>query len=222
MKAVISGLLLSELEDILSGFEEKEGFFIKDDTIFVFRHGKNKTIPPHMINHKTNISYLKNLNVEYIISINSVGSLKEKITPDDFLIPDDYISLWDIPTFYDKKIVHVIPSLDGNVRKIILEKAKSSGIEPIDGGVYVQTRGPRFETKAEIRFLKTIGDVVGMTMASEATIANELDIPYASLCLVDNWANGIKEEPLSLEKIKETQKKKLSSLKKFLSGILLG
>ena len=51
------------------------------------------------------------------------------------------------------------------------------------------------------------GDVVGMTMASEATLASELGIPYASLCTVDNFCNGIVDEPLTFEAIRETQRK---------------
>ena len=73
-------------------------------------------------------------------------------------------------------------------------------------GVYVETTGPRLETRAEIAFFKTVGDVVGMTMASEATLASEIGVPYASLCTVDNFAHGIADEPLSFEGIRETQR----------------
>ncbi|MEW6679416.1 MAG: MTAP family purine nucleoside phosphorylase [bacterium] len=215
MKAIIAGFSPFEL-----GFEKGDGsIFIKESLVFLPRHGKDKTIPPHIINHQANMLTLKSLGVSQIISINSVGSLKEKITPDDFLVPDDYIGLWDTKTFYDDKIVHITPGLDENTRLLIMEIASSCGIKPIDGGVYVQTRGPRLETKAEIRFLKTIADVVGMTMASEATIAKELDIPYASLCMVDNYCNGIKEEPLSFSLIKEAQKKKLGYLFNFVKQL---
>ncbi|MEW6103507.1 MAG: MTAP family purine nucleoside phosphorylase [bacterium] len=223
MKAIIMGFSPNEIgfsplcEKEIETEKGKAHLFIKEDIVFVPRHGKDKTIPPHMINHCANILGLKSLGVSCIIAINSVGSLKENITPDDFLIPDDYINLWDTRTLYDEKIVHILPGLDEEIRILIKDKAMSCGINPIDGGVYVQTKGPRLETKAEIRFLKTLADVVGMTLASEATIAKELEIPYASLCLVDNYCNGIKEEPLSFSLIKEYQKKKMGVLKKFLN-----
>jgi 5'-methylthioadenosine phosphorylase len=65
----------------------------------------------------------------------------------------------------------------------------------------VQTSGPRIETKAEVRALSHIGDVVGMTIASEATLANELDIPFSAICMVDNYAHGIGDDALSYEQI---------------------
>ncbi|MEW6007897.1 MAG: MTAP family purine nucleoside phosphorylase [bacterium] len=217
MKAIIAGF---SPQDVGLNGKGDGSIFIKESFVFLPRHGKDKTIPPHIINHQANMLALKSLGVSQIIAINSVGSLKENITPDDFLVPDDYINLWDTRTFYDEKIVHILPELDETTRLLIIDKAKSCGINPIDKGVYVQTRGPRLETKAEIRFLKTLGDVVGMTMASEATIAKELDIPYASLCMVDNYCNGIKEEPLSFSLIKEAQRKKMGKLSIFLKKII--
>ena len=67
-----------------------------------------------------------------------------------------------------------------------------------DGGVYWQALGPRFETPAEIRLIAAHADVVGMTLAAECIVAAELGLPYAAICVVDNLANGIGEEPLSL------------------------
>ena len=69
----------------------------------------------------------------------------------------------------------------------------------MDGGVYVETRGPRLETRAEIRWLATLGDIIGMTAASEATLFQERDLRYAMLGIVDNFANGLTGEPLTFE-----------------------
>jgi 5'-methylthioadenosine phosphorylase len=71
----------------------------------------------------------------------------------------------------------------------------------IDGGVYWQTVGPRFETAAEIRVIASHADVVGMTLAAECVVAGELGLPYAAICVVDNLANGVGEEPLSPEEV---------------------
>jgi 5'-methylthioadenosine phosphorylase len=71
-------------------------------------------------------------------------------------------------------------------------------VETTLGGVYIQTPGPRFETKAEVNILKKLGDVVGMTMASEATLCMEYSIPYVSLCSIDNYCNGILRTPLTI------------------------
>ncbi|MBF0160629.1 MAG: hypothetical protein HQL58_14035, partial [Magnetococcales bacterium] len=69
----------------------------------------------------------------------------------------------------------------------------------LERGVYWQTTGPRFETAAEIRFHQPFADIVGMTIASECLLAGELGIAYAALCLVDNLANGIDDQPLSYD-----------------------
>ena len=69
----------------------------------------------------------------------------------------------------------------------------------IDGGVYAQTRGPRFETPAEVRALARVADLVGMTVASECILATEVGLPYAAICVVDNLANGLGETRLTIE-----------------------
>ena len=226
MKAIIAGFSFPELV-IFSDFREKKietergkvMVFVKNDWVFLPRHGPDKTISPHRINQAANISSLKELGVSAIFSINSTGSLKLAITPQDFLVVDDYFCL-SPKTFYDERIVHIVPELDFRLRKIIIEVARKAELNPIDGGVYVQTRGPRLETKAEIRFLQTIGDVVGMTMADEATISQELGIPYASLCSVDNYCNGIIDKPLTLEEMKENSRQKIEKFNQFLIALL--
>ncbi|MBU1262640.1 MTAP family purine nucleoside phosphorylase [bacterium] len=226
MKAIIAGFSLDTLP-IFSRFKEerietekgKAIVFVKNDWVFLPRHGPDKTISPHMINHAANILSLKELGVEACFSINSTGSLKLAISPQDFLVPCDYFCLWP-KTFYDDRITHIVPELNRGLRKIIIDVARKAGLNPIDGGIYVQTRGPRLETKAEIKFLQGVGDVVGMTMANEATISQELDIPYASLCSIDNYCNGIIEKPLTLEEMKANSSQKIEKLKAFLIKLL--
>ncbi len=175
--------------------------------IFLPRHGKDHRIPPHKLNHRANLWALKELGATHILATSSTGSLKKTIRPGTFVVPDDFIGFWQIPTYHDDRVVHVTPSLDDGLRAAFVAAAKAAKASVRNGGVYVQTTGPRLETRAEIAYFKTIGDVVGMTMASEATLASELGIPYASLCTVDNFGNGIVDEPLSFERIRETQRR---------------
>jgi 5'-methylthioadenosine phosphorylase len=170
------------------------------------RHGKDphRHILPHRINHAANLTALKMLGVDEIIGIHSTGSLKKKLKPGAIVIPDDYILLYGGPTIFDSsdsKAVHITPVLHDEIRQKAIEAARRSGIDIIDGGVYWQTRGPRFETRAEIALMSRFADVVGMTMAAEAVIAQELEIPFASICSVDNFAHGIGEQKLTLESI---------------------
>jgi 5'-methylthioadenosine phosphorylase len=173
--------------------------------VYISRHGKGYPgqIPPHMINHKANLKAMKDLGVLEIISVNSTGSLKTELEPGTLIVPDDYISLSETPTIFDNEQRHIIPTLSEKVRQRIIEASEKLGISLITKGTYCQTRGPRLETKAEIRMMSRYADIVGMTMASEAVIAREMDLEYASICSVDNFGHGLTENPLTTQEIKE-------------------
>ena len=105
------------------------------------------------------------------------------------------------PTIHQNKAVHITPSLDEEVRQKLIRAARHGNIEAVAKGTYWQTPGPRLETKAEIKMMANFADVVGMTMASEAVIALELGMHYASACSIDNFGNGLIEKPLTMEEI---------------------
>ncbi len=67
---------------------------------------------------------------------------------------------------------------------------------------------------------QALGDVVGMTMASEATLARELDLPYACICTVDNYCHGLLEEPLTYQDIVAVQESKTADLRRVLQAFL--
>jgi 5'-methylthioadenosine phosphorylase len=83
--------------------------------------------------------------------------------------------------------------------------------------VYAQTRGPRFETPAEVRLLATHADLVGMTVASEAHLAKEAGLAYAAVCKVDNLGNGLEGDPLTIEEYREFT---AASLEGFIHDVL--
>jgi 5'-methylthioadenosine phosphorylase len=192
------------------------------EIVFIPRHGKERNIPPHRINYKGNLAAFKDLGVEKIIGVTSVGSLKRDIKPRSLIVPHDYISLCSIPTFYDDEIVHVTPGLDAGLRNTIIKVAKDfGGIDLVDKGVYFQTVGPRLETRAEINLIKDYADVVGMNMASEATLATELGLRYANISTVDNYAHGIiAEEELDYKKIVDAASKSRENLEKVLLKVI--
>jgi 5'-methylthioadenosine phosphorylase len=152
-------------------------------------------VPPHSINHRANLQLMKDLEVEAIVSLQSVGSLKRDLPPGTMVSCDDYVSFAPI-TFSDDRASAFAPIVSNNLVPRIIEAFDQ---EILPGKVYVQTRGPRFETKAEVRILEPWGHVVGMTMAHEADLANELAIPYNSLCMIDNFAHGLGGDTLSEE-----------------------
>ncbi len=171
--------------------------------VFIPRHGNdpNKHILPHRVNYAANLKALKDLDIQEVIAVNSTGSLKKRIKPGMLVVPDDFIMPAGGPTVFSDQPVHITPRLNEEIRHKWMEAARNCDIEVLNGGIYWETRGPRLETKAEIAMMAKYADVVGMTMASEAVIAQELDMAYASLCSVDNYAHGLEDKELTMEKI---------------------
>jgi len=184
-------------------------------SVFLQRHGKT-SVPPHMINHRANIQAMKDLSVEKIIAINSVGSLKTALKPGTFIIPDDFISLCQISTFFDNDMKFIVPEMDRKLGKSLFDKCKEHIAHLRFGGTYIQTTGPRLETKAEIRMLKHYGHIIGMTMASEVTLSMECGIPYASLCSIDNYCSGLAKVPLTMQEITDSIAKNI----KMIEGVI--
>jgi purine nucleoside phosphorylase len=211
MLGIISGTILLHGKGGVDEMKEKRIdtdygealVFLSSRAIMVPRHGidTDRHILPHSINQKAIMTALKSLGVTEIIAVNSTGSLKHHLPPGTLVVPDDFINLTGGPTIIDRQPVHITPRLSPHIRQKWIAAARHCGINVVDGGVYWQTTGPRFETRAEIRLMSRFADLVGMTMASEAIIAGEMDIPYASLCSVDNYGHGLIDQELTMEEI---------------------
>ncbi len=188
---------------------------------FIPRHGRGHAIPPHRVNHKANLWALKNAGATHVLATSSVGSLKQPIRPGTFLVPHDYVAFWAVPTYFDDEVRHVTPALDERLRKALAAAARKVGARVgARGGVYVQATGPRLETKSEVAFFKRLGDVVGMTIASEATLAAELELPYAALCSVDNYCHGIGTGTLTYDAIARTQERNARTTERIVAAAL--
>jgi len=108
-------------------------------------------------------------------------------------------------TFFDKELKGGAPGIANNLMPLLIEKlAPEFVVHP--GKVYVQMRGPRFETRAEVRILQRWGDVVGMTAAHEADLCGEIGLRYNSIALIDNYANGIEGTEIDFTKFKDLVK----------------
>jgi len=187
----------------------------------LLRHGKKHDIPPHKINHRANI-YALQREVKKIIGISSAGALDEEINIPAISIPRDYVNFWNVQTFYDERIKHVTPTLLNDIREGLLKASEKVQKEVRDDDIYVMTRGPRLETKAEVQILKGFGDIVGMTMCPEATLCQENSIEYASITTVDNYANGIGPDKVKYEDIVETARDNWENVTKILEEYLQG
>ncbi len=187
--------------------------------VLLKRHGPEHDIPPHRINHRANI-YALQKEVDELVGICSAGALREDIKVPSISIPNDYVNLWNPITFYNEKIKHVTPGLSFSLRDELIKASKETGEDINEEGIYIQTQGPRLETKAEVNILCDFGDLVGMTMASESTLCKETGVGYAALVSVDNYANGVKKEELDYEEIVDTAQNNWENIKKILEIFL--
>ena len=170
------------------------------DFTMLMRHQDG--IPPHRINYRANLAALAIAGVDRVGAFGSSGSLKPEISPGSVVIPTDYISATDIPSIHDHAIVHVSPKISREMGDQLARIIPGSRY----GGVYVQTKGPRIETVSEVAALSSVADIVGMTLASEATLAAELDMAFAAVCTVDNYANGLSGIEVTYDHILETSR----------------
>ena len=183
------------------------------------RHGAEGYVLPHEIDHAANLRSLREQGCDRVLAIGSVGSLREEIGVGSLVCPDDFIALQIHITALDDARAHTTPGFDGGWRAAVL-KASAGSLDLIDGGVYWQTTGPRFETPAEIRMMAPHCHLVGMTLASECVIAGELGLEYAAICVVDNLANGLAEGELSVEEMEADRLINATRLRDGLAAVL--
>ena len=166
---------------------------------FLPRHGKGHRILPSELNMRANIYALKSLGVEWVISINAVGSLREEIKPRDFVVPDQLVDFTKgrVSTFFGEGLVVHISMAEPFcpvLSDILYEGAKEADATIHKGGAYICMEGPQFSTKAESEMYRKLGfDIIGMTAATEAKLAREAELCYASFACstdYDCWHTG--------------------------------
>jgi purine nucleoside phosphorylase len=185
------------------------------------RHGFDRGVPAQLVDHRTNVRALCELGCGRVLALGSAGSLRADLEVGSLVCPDDFYAPETAPTFYDDPRGHSIPGFHLEWRKLILDAWSQRGeTELVDGGVYAQTIGPRFETPAEIRALARIADVVGMTLAAETVLAREASLAYAAVCSVDNLANGIAAEPLTVQEYRNGRDRTAEALAASLDAAL--
>jgi 5'-methylthioadenosine phosphorylase len=176
---------------------------------------------PHLIDHVANLRTLADAGCDRVLAVSSVGGLRAELGPGTLVCPSDFIALDADPlTALEGPAAHRVPRFDAALRGELREALREAGIEALGDGVYWQARGPRLETPAEIRFIAPHADVIGMTVATECVIAGELGLRYAALCVVDNLANGVGGEDLTLAEIELNRERNREALRSTLDAIL--
>ena len=160
---------------------------------FLSRHGRGHRLSPSEINYRANICALKMLGVERVISVSAVGSLREDLPPLDFLIPDQFFdrTRGRTATFFGGGVVaHVgfdkptCPRLSAQ----LADACDRAGVKVHRGGTYVCMEGPQFSTLAESHTYRQLRfDVIGMTGLTEAKLAREAELCYATFALITDY-----------------------------------
>jgi 5'-methylthioinosine phosphorylase len=196
--------------------------------LFLQRHGKARALPPHRINYRANLWALRELGAAAVVAINAVGGIHEACGPGQLALPDQLIDYtWGrehtVDEGGDSPLRHVdfTEPYDPALRRALLMAAQEAGIACRDGGVLGVTQGPRLETAAEVRRLRGDGcDLVGMTGMPEAALARELELPYASICMVVNAAPGLDDQPLTLAAMGEVLAREAGAVAALLRAFL--
>ena len=193
---------------------------------FLPRHGVGHFIPPSEINYRANIFAMKKLGVEQIVSISAVGSMKENLQPGHFSIPHQFIDRTTrrISTFFTTGMVGHVALADpvclATAEVLSLAAHKVNAVVH-NGGTYVCIEGPQFSTRAESNVYRRWDiDIIGMTNATEAKLAREASICYATLALVtdyDCWKE--EEEPVTVEAVLAIMHKNVETAQKVLQKL---
>ena len=190
---------------------------------FLNRHGRDHSVPPHKVNYRANIDGFKQLGIENIISITATGGINRVFNPGDVILPDNAIDMTNgrEQTFYDKGTIYHIDFTEPfcmRLRGLVKIAAEKAGVDIKDGGVYVCTNGPRLETAAEIKaFDRWGGDLVGMTLFPECSLAREREICYTNISIITNYGAGTGKTKLTVEEVIEEMGKAADKIKKIVS-----
>jgi 5'-methylthioadenosine phosphorylase len=178
------------------------------DCVFLPRHGRGHHIGPSQLNYRANVDALKRVGVTDLLSISSVGSLREDIAPGDFVVADQFIdrTFAREKSFFGEGLVAHVSVADPVCPKLAshaVEAAQASGAKVHRGGTYLAMEGPQFSTRAESHLYRQWGaDIIGMTAMPEAKLAREAELPYALIGMVtdyDCWQDN--EAPVEVETV---------------------
>jgi len=171
------------------------------DVAFLPRHGRQHTLPPHMINYRANIYAMYELGVKHLFGPCSAGSLQPHVKPGDFVICDQFVDRTNgrKDTFYDGPKTKHVSSAEPycpDLRNLVIECSKELSIPVHEKGTIVVIQGPRFSTKAESRWFSNQGwEVINMTQYPECYLARELEICYVNISLVTDYDAGLEGHP---------------------------
>lgn len=230
----LAGLEVTRREEVRTPYGEPSGpltfgTLLGAPVVFLPRHGERHTIAPHAVNYCANLWALREQKAEAIVAVASVGGIRSDLTPGTIVVPDQIIDYtWGRRSTYfegDAPVTHIdfTEPYAHDLRVRLLAAAEACGQPARDRGVYATTQGPRLETAAEIDRLERDGaDIVGMTGMPEAALARELDLRYAAICLVANFAAGRGESraSISLKRIEKVLREGMTRVSQIIATLV--
>ena len=188
----------------------REGFIGGVPVVLMARHGRRHTIPPSQVNYRANLWALKEAGCTHVLASTAVGSLREEIGRGDLVIPDQFIDftrsrkLSFFESFEPGSPMHTAMAepFDADLRRIMAEELSALGYRFHNGGTVVTIEGPRFSTRAESRMFRLWGaDIINMSIATEAIMANELGVPYAAVAMSTDYDSWKEDDAVTWEAI---------------------
>jgi len=195
------------------------------DVVLLARHGKKHNLSPTQVNYRANVHALKSMGATHIVATTACGSLRTEIGRGDLIILDQFIDFTKHRkmTFFDSfedgaKHTGMADPFDDNLRKILYETSTELGFKTHERGTVVTIEGPRFSSRAESKMFRIWGaDVINMSVAPEAMLANEAEIPYAAVAMstdYDCWKED--EAPVTWDDILEVFSQNAENVKNLL------
>lgn len=176
------------------------------EVAFLTRHGSGHAVPPHLINYRANLAALHELGCRTVITSSTVGSLRADYAPGDFVLTDQFVDrTWGRPdTFFEgPKVAHVslADPYCPHLRRLAIEVMDDLGETYHPTGTSVVIQGPRFSTRAESAWFRTMGwDVLSMTQHPETALARERAMCVLNVSFVsdlDAGVEGIQDDPVT-------------------------
>lgn len=200
------------------------------EVLFLARHGHGLKISPSLVNYRANIQALKDLGCSHILATTAVGSLREEIKRGDLVVLDQFIDFTKsrkltFHEYFTDGPVHtsLADPFDAQLRQHFIKGCQAAGLSFHPKGTVVTIEGPRFSTRAESHMFRILGgDVINMSVATEAILAGEAGLPYAAIAMstdYDSWKDD--EAPVTWAEILQVFQKNSHNVTKVLEQVLM-
>jgi purine nucleoside phosphorylase len=185
------------------------------DVLHVSRHGVGHRRLSNHVNHRANITALKQLGADAVLGVTVCGAidptlpLGSLVVFDDLHFPINRLPDGSLCTLYTEPgdparghWIYESPFSEG-ARQVLIAGCTDAGAPVRERGCYGHVDGPRFNTRPEIRSLALAGvTAVSQTAGPETVLAGEAELPYALLGYVTDYATGASDEATPVEELR--------------------